>query len=290
MTPYANPQAGRGQPPPSPWRIIAAGRGENPPPEQLSAGLFGGDLIVFRGVDAVQTLLSRARTIVEAIFESANPCLAEGRLPAAAFQDRVRQARRRVQHDAAIEDAWQQILATLGFPPAEMQRDRLRLRVVPSRAGMRSRTSRPLAPHRDSWGSGIMAQINWWLPLYPLAPTRTMLIWPGRFEQSVDNTSAEWDYETLMQQRGGDYPLLPVARAAPPEPGEPVLIEPGELLAFSAAHLHAGLADGSGLTRLSLDTRTVWRRDVDENRGAANVDGAPRRPHWEMFTRHQEAP
>ena len=285
MTQSGIPPAGRGEPTLSPWRIIDAGRGETPAPEQLSAGLFAGELIVFRSLDTVRALVSRARTVVEETFESDAPWLIEGRLPAAEFQDRVRQARKRVQHDAGIEDAWQQTLTTLGFPSEEMQRDRLRLRVVPSRAGMRSRTSRPLEPHRDSWGSGIMAQINWWLPLYPLAPARTMLIWPGRFDRPVDNTSAEWDYDTLMRQRVSDYPLLPVARSTPPEPGEPVLIEPGELLAFSAAHLHAGIADESGITRLSLDTRTVWRRDVEEDRGAPNVDGAPRRPHWEMFTR-----
>ncbi|MEJ2761187.1 MAG: hypothetical protein P8126_06505 [Gammaproteobacteria bacterium] len=285
MTLHEIPQAQRGEPPLSPWRIIDASRGEVPAPEQLSAGLFAGELIIFRGVDAVRDLVSRGRTVVEEAFESDSPWLAEGRLPEAEFQDRVRRARKRVQNDAGSEDAWQQILATLGFPSEEMLRDRLRLRVVPSRSGIRSRTSRPLEPHRDSWGSGIMAQVNWWLPLYPLAPTRTMLIWPGRFDCPVDNTSAEWDYDTLMRQRGSDYPLLPVARLAPPEPGEPVLIEPGELLAFSAVHLHAGIADESGLTRLSLDTRTVWRRDVEEDRGAPNVDGAPHRPHWEMFSR-----
>lgn len=80
-----------------------------------------------------------------------------------------------------------------------------------------------------------------------------------------------------MRQRGDDYPLLPVARSAPPEPGE--------LLAFSAAHLHAGIADDSGLSRLSLDTRTVWLRDVEDGRGAPDVDGALRRAHWDMFAR-----
>jgi len=275
----------RGEPPHSPWRFIDAGRGELPAPEQLSAGLFAGDLIVFQGLAAVRTLVSRARSVVEKTFDSDSPWLAEGRLPAKRFQDALMQARKRVQNDTGIEDAWREILAVSGFPPEEMLHDRLRLRAVPSRERLHNRRARPLHPHRDSWGSGIMAQVNWWLPLYPLAPTRTMLIWPGYFHRPVANTSDEWDYDTLMQQRGGNYPLLPVARSAPPEPGEPVLIEPGELLAFSAAHLHAGIADGSGITRLSLDTRTVWRRDVEENRGAPDVDGAPRRPHWEMFAR-----
>ena len=88
-----------------------------------------------------------------------------------------------------------------------------------------------------------------------------------------------------MQGKRKDYPLLPVADYAPDEPGLPVLIDPGALLAFSAAHLHASAADASGLSRFSVDTRTVWAGDAFATRGPPNVDGAAGRAHWEWFTR-----
>lgn len=273
---------------PGQWLILDHGRDALPPAEEISTALFAGTLMLCRKLETVQTVVARACAIVEENFGDV-PWEAERRLSVDDFQKTARRAREQVQNDKAIEECWQQTLAALGYAAPEVFRDRVRLRVVPSRPDCRTRTIRPLEPHRDSWGSGVMAQINWWLPLYPLHPDRTMLLWPRRFRQPMDNTSGEWDYEKLIQDRPRNYPLLPVARTAPPEPGEPVLIEPGELLMFSAAHLHAGASDASGLTRFNLDTRTVWRRDVEEGRGAPDVDRAPRRVYWEMFERNAPA-
>jgi ectoine hydroxylase-related dioxygenase (phytanoyl-CoA dioxygenase family) len=44
--------------------------------------------------------------------------------------------------------------------------------------------------------------------------------------------------------------------------GVPVVIDPGEIIAFSSAHAHAGVANHTGLTRVSLETRTVSIADV----------------------------
>lgn len=269
---------------PGQWLSLECGHNNPPPAETISNALFAGTLIICRGLEPIQALVDRARSIVQQYF-GADPPAAERSLSTEEFKQTAQQARKQVRNDRAIEDCWQQTLDALGYTAPEVLHDRVRLRVVPSRPESRTRTIRPLEPHRDTWGSGVMAQINWWLPLYPLHPERTMLLWPRRFRQPLDNTSSEWDYDELIRSRGGNYPLLPVARNTLPEPGEPVLIEPGELLIFSAAHLHAGMSDASGLTRINLDTRTVWRRDVEAGRGAPDVDRAPRRVYWEMFAR-----
>lgn len=275
-------------PRPGPWLLLECGNGDPLSAEAISSALFAGTLIRYRGLTPVTSLVDRARSIVEQHFGD-HPPQAERHLNAQEFKTLSLQARKQVQNDETIENCWQETLTMLGYATPDMLRDRVRLRVVPSRPDARTRTIRPLEPHRDTWGSGVMAQVNWWLPLYPLHPQRTMLLWPDRFRQPVGNTSDEWDYEELKQNRAGTYPLLPVARSIPPEPGEPVLIEPGELLIFSAAHLHAGISDASGLTRFSLDTRTVWQRDVDAGRGAPDVDRASNRVYWEMFNRDASA-
>ena len=71
-----------------------------------------------------------------------------------------------------------------------------------------------------------------------------------------------------------------------PEPTETVntaselrpVIEPGDLLCFSGAHLHASVPNSTGVARFSVEVRTVDARDAAEDgRGAPNVDGeAPR--------------
>jgi len=252
-------------------------------PEALSIRLFDGALVVFESLDTVAHLTRRVREIVEETFETANPQRAEAALTPDDFRRRSTAARRRVADDETTDRLWQRALSEAGYPAGECYIDRIRLRVVPSRSEIHGRIIRPLPAHRDSWASGISAQINWWMPLYPLAATRTMLIWPHAFRLPVANDSGSWDFAELITGQNKGYPMLPTAET-PAEPGKPVIIDPGELLAFSAAHLHASVSDGTGMTRFSLDTRTTWLGDVSAGRGAPNVDGAASISHWEWFT------
>jgi len=255
------------------------------PPARLSAALFDGALIVMRGLEPVERLCRRARTLVEEAFDTSDPVRAETRMAPAAFRQAAVRARRAVEQDTDVDQCWRDSLAAIGHEPAACWLDRIKLRVVPSCKEMHGRVIRPLPPHRDTWGSGIMAQINWWLPLYPLDARRTMLLWPQMFRRPIANDSAGWDYEALIQGERKDYPLLPIAAEMPPDKALPVLIEPGALLGFSAAHLHASTTDASGLCRFSIDTRSIWADDLSTGRGAPNVDGCARRAHWEWFRR-----
>ena len=192
-------------------------------------------------------------------------------------------ARKVVARDATVARHWCDTLTVIGYRPDATWLDRIRLRAVPSRGDIDHPRLQTLPPHRDTWGSGIMAQINWWLPLYPLAEGRTMLLWPDAFRQPVANNSDEWNFEAFKNGGREDYPLLPVAHTRPTQPGVPVLIEPGQLLGFSAAHLHAGASDASGRTRFGVDSRSVWEPDLSSGRGAPNVDGAARAEMWRWF-------
>lgn len=171
----------------------------------------------------------------------------------------------------------------MGYAPAVWQ-DRLRLRVVPPLASPGHSAHRrigALPPHRDTWGSGIAEQVNWWLPLYRVAPGRTMLIWHTLFRRHIPNDSATWQFERARDDRR--YPLLPMAAERPQAPATPVLIGVGELLAFSAAHLHGGVAAHSGVVRFSLDSRTVWAPDSEHGRGAPDMDNGARARRWGWF-------
>lgn len=259
------------------------------PPAELSAALFDGALVVVRGLAPVKRLCRRVRTLVQEVFENPDPVRAETRMAPAAFREAAVRARKAVQQDTIVDQCWRESLAAIGYDPAACWLDRIKLRVVPSSKAMHGRVIRPLPPHRDTWGSGIMAQVNWWLPLYPLDARRTVLLWPDMFRRPIANDSAGWDYEALIHGDRKDYPLLPIATQAPQEAAVPVLIEPGCLLAFSAAHLHASTTDASGLCRFSIDTRSIWADDLGAGRGAPDVDGCARRAHWEWFRRPSPA-
>ena len=253
------------------------------PPRALSEALFEGALVVFDGLRPVTRLVGRVRAILKRVFETDEPALAECHLPAASFRRLAMRAGDLVAGDATVARCWWDTLTVVGYRRDATWLDRIRLRAVPSRGDIDHPRLQTLPPHRDTWGSGIMAQINWWLPLYPLAESRTMLLWPDAFRRRLANNSDEWNFEAFNNGGREDYPLLPVARTRPAQPGVPALIQPGQLLGFSAAHLHAGTSDASGRTRFGLDTRSVWEPDHSSGRGAPDVDGAARAEMWRWF-------
>ena len=225
-------------------------------------------------------LVAQARAMACEAFAPHAPPLAQESFARAEFLARAATLRRSFMQDGEVRASFRSLVESLGLDPASTCADRLILRLQPSGDSHRGRRVRDLPPHRDTWGSNVMAQINLWGPVFPLEAGATMVIWPTLFARPVPNTSADWDLGKL-RQAPGRYPLLPECRAPlDGEPELPVLIEPGDLLCFSGAHLHASRPNRTGRTRLSLDTRIVAESDVRAGQGAANIDGhAPRVVH-----------
>jgi hypothetical protein len=67
--------------------------------------------------------------------------------------------------------------------------------------------------------------------------------------------------------------------------GTPVLIAPGEIIAFSAQHARATVRNLTDMTRISMDTRSLRIPDHLAGRGARNVDGRARWATPRMFKR-----
>lgn len=182
---------------------------------------------------------------------------------------------------------WHALLEEAGLDLIDTARDRLVLRfqppLEPPEIGAHLSTA-TLGVHRDSWASNLYAQVNWWGPVYPVAADRTMGLFPDFWDRPLPNDSAKFDMPTLMSrlrmQPGtvgiGELTPRPLASLTMEE-SVPVMIEPGEVIAFSAQHLHAGICNRSDETRISLDTRTIRRSDYLAGRGAPNIDG---RAQW----------
>ena len=240
---------------------------------------------------------ARARAMAEAAFEPFPPPLAQDSLGPEEFLARTAALRRSFLHDGEARAAFRGVVESIGLDPTATFADRLILRLQPSGAAHSGRRVRDLPPHRDTWGSNLIAQINLWGPVFPLDPRATMVIWPALFDRAVPNTSAEWDLDRL-REAPGRYPLLPVLRS--PLPGEagaeigaagieaaevPVLIRPGDLLCFSGAHLHASRPNRTGRVWVSVDSRIVALADLRVGCGAVNVDGRAPRVGHEWFHR-----
>ncbi len=135
--------------------------------------------------------------------------------------------------------------------------------------------------HRDTWYSAPMCQINWWLPVYEIVPANAMAFHANYWSRPLRNGSARYNYQDwVAHSRFAAAAQIGTDTREQPHPEEPLEAEPAVsvltpvagLLAFSAAQLHSTIPNESGLTRYSIDFRTVHLDDARAARGARNVD------------------
>eukprot|EP00039_Didymoeca_costata_P003517 m.68161 g.68161 ORF g.68161 m.68161 type:complete len:182 (+) comp11945_c0_seq1:510-1055(+) len=55
--------------------------------------------------------------------------------------------------------------------------------------------------HRDTWGSRLDCQINWWMPVYPVSEGNTLELFPDYFAKPVSNTSDSWSVKKFSEWR-----------------------------------------------------------------------------------------
>jgi hypothetical protein len=243
--------------------------------EQRSEALFGGELLIFKDVAPLRRFSTLVGKLLTAAFGH-TPQHAQFDLSPEEFTARanalVAQCRR---HPAALQ-SFGDALQHVGVDLDRTYWDWLHLRIQPHQDFTEAGS---LGYHRDTWSSNVNAQTNWWTPVLPITRERTIALYPAYWSRPLANTSGSWDL-----QRVREMPLVP-------RPSEPVnadsevriVIEPGDLLCFSGAHLHASVGNTSGATRFSVEVRTVAAGDVRAGRGAPNVDGEAPRVAWRWF-------
>eukprot|EP00656_Telonema_subtile_P034984 TRINITY_DN39004_c0_g1_i1.p1 TRINITY_DN39004_c0_g1~~TRINITY_DN39004_c0_g1_i1.p1 ORF type:complete len:291 (-),score=43.31 TRINITY_DN39004_c0_g1_i1:77-949(-) len=206
---------------------------------------------------------------------------------------------RSFEQDPRVRQLYTRVFKEAGMCTEGTHWDRVRLRVQQPGAPMddvssvtysAGRYSSTLPIHRDTWASNVMCQANWWMPLRSITEERTMWLYPSWFSTAVTNSSCRWDLVQLKHARhiGEPYPQMPVLEMDQTHELEavavPLVVQPGDVVVFSGAHLHGSGLNVSSKTRFSTECRTVHAPDVRAGVGAPNVDGrAPCKP-VEWFT------
>lgn len=242
-----------------------------------SRSLFSGDLLVFRDVPALSEVQTHAERILRRVAGTADPT-------DHGVVDEVRTAFR--EHEET-RDLFVRMLAHVGVEVGHAHWDRPVLRIVPPDDRPAGAGTGTLELHRDTWGSNVLEQTNWWAPLRPLTADRTLAFHLDRWDRPVSNDSAAWDLEAVKEGRrvGRDVQLVPRPTEALDPAGElRLVVEPGDLVCFSGAHLHGSVPNTTERTRLSIEVRTVHLDDLRQGRRAPDVDGAaPHPPAWGWF-------
>ena len=176
----------------------------------------------------------------------------------------------------------QALLADLGCNPEETFFDVPKMRTSTSNGYLTTGIAYAWHPHRDTWYSAPTCQINWWIPLKEITADNAMAFHPRYFTEPVANSSAGYNYyEWNQTHRGGHVAQYTKSDPRPlPKPTQEVELDPqlrivvpvGGIIVFSGAQLHSSVPNTSGVTRFSVDFRTVHLGDLRERRGAVNVD------------------
>lgn len=208
---------------------------------------------------------------------------AQFRLSADEFFARVGRLRKRIYTSAQYHQRVFDLLRELGFSPADNAFDPIRLRVI-SHGGHHNPAARPMYHgHRDTWYSNPQSMITWWIPLHDVRPEETFEFFPDEFSREVSNDSEIFDFDdwvALGQDKRIGWQDEKTGRTA----GYPRLLEPpqgrripvacgaGDVLLFSAQHLHQTRPNEVGETRFSIDFRTVHLSDHANGIGPSNID------------------
>jgi hypothetical protein len=263
---------------------------DGPDDQRRRALTYRGDLLVFRGVTPLLELCEHTVALARDELGTRDPARAHTELSADDHAAAVARLQRRYRRDTQARRLLFAALDHVGVDLSRQAWDWLHLRVVPPGDGGIGQ----LGWHRDTWASNVYAQTNWWAPMVPIAAERSLAFHPAHWHRPVRNTSAGWDLDEVRARRRAGQPVALVPR--PDEPVDAVAAirvvpEPGDLLCFSGAHLHATVPNTTETARISIEARTVDIADQAAGIGAPNIDGAaPHVAHGWFRRVHDGAP
>jgi hypothetical protein len=251
------------------------------PDEQRRAELYRGQLFVLSQTKATIALVEFAKGMIVEAFGGLDPEIAQRQMPVEKYAELLGDLKPRFIHHPTSKELIRSILMEYGCDPEKTYFDVPRMRTATSDNYLSTGIAYAFHPHRDTWYSAPMCQLNWWMPIYEIVSGNAMAFHPKHWDSPVRNSSREYNYQewnkksrfVAVQQVKADTRKQPM----PEEPVEldpqvRIVAKPGQVLVFSGAHLHSTVPNTTGKTRFSIDFRTIHIDDVRNHLGARNVD------------------
>jgi len=243
--------------------------------------VFDGHLFLFRANATTKALVEFARHAIQESFPKVDPQTAQSTMEVEEFVTIVAPLKTRFTNDSHTKVLVQDLLNKFGCDMEKTYFDVPRLRVATHGGYLSAGVGYAYKAHRDTWYAGPDCQLNWWMPVYDLQPEQAMAIYPSYFQEPVKNSSSEFDYDEWCNvgrklavdnikadTRKHPLPQEEIKQAAETR----IVCDAGATLLFSSGQLHATVPNTSGLTRFSIDFRTVHLDDLRSRRGAHNID------------------
>jgi|SRR5262245_6890308 len=251
--------------------------------DERRARLYRGEVFVYSPCASTRALCSFAADLIRDALEPYDPQLAQHHLPVERFAAILAELKPRFIHHPESKRLIRAVLAEFGCDPERTYFDVPRLRTSTSGGYLTSGIAYAFHPHRDTWYSAAMCQLNWWLPVFELREDNGFALHPRYWVQPLRNGSREYNYAEwnrtsrfiAASQIGRDDRKQPRPEEEVDSSGEiRPLCPPGGTVLFSGAQLHSSVTNTSGRTRFSIDFRTVHLDDAARGNGAPNLDSS----------------
>lgn len=248
--------------------------------EERCGRLYSGDIFIFSASPNTEALIGLAREMLEQAFAPHDPRTVHEQLTAEEVASILGKLKPAFIHHPECKRLIPLIMQDRGIDLEKLYFDVPRMRSAYPSHFLSSGIAYAFHPHRDTWYSAPMCQINWWIPIYPIDPDNSMGFYPGYFDAPVRNNSEIYNYyDWNTKGRADAAKHVKSDTREQPKPQQELegqslryLPPPGGVIAFSGAQLHETVPNTTGVARYSIDFRTVHLDDVVARRGAVNVD------------------
>ena len=246
--------------------------------------LYDGQLFVYSPRASSIAFCEFARELIQSAFGSMDPLTAQHHIPVEQYAEILGQLKPQFIHHPKSKQYIQSLFRDMGCDLEKTYFDVPKMRSSTSDGYLTTGIAYAWHPHRDTWYSAPGCQINWWIPVYEIQADNAMAFHPRYWNTPVRNSSNGYNYyEWNKLHRGPTVTHFTKEDPRPlPRPTEPVDLQPqirlicpvGGIILFSGAQLHSSVPNTSGVTRFSIDFRTVHLDDVVSKRGARNINAA----------------
>ncbi|MFZ2168448.1 MAG: hypothetical protein WAW61_02310 [Methylococcaceae bacterium] len=244
--------------------------------------LYEGQLFVYSSRPSILKFAEFARSMIEDTFGGLDPQTAQKSMEVERYAELLGKLKPAFIHHPESKRHLQNILEDFSCDLEKTYFDVPKMRSSTSDNYLTTGIAYAWHPHRDTWYSAPESQINWWLPIYEIESENAMAFHPQYWTQPVKNSSAGYNYYIWNKiHRGENVAKMIKEDPRPlPRPTEPMELDPqirlicpvGGMVLFSAQQMHSSVPNTSGVTRFSIDFRTVHIDDVAAKRGAPNID------------------
>lgn len=245
--------------------------------------LYHGSIFVRSPSESTLNLCRLAQELIEEAFHPFDPLKVHDSMPAEKCAEILAVLKPQFIHHPQAKAYIQRVLREAGCDLDKTYFDVPRMRTAFPGDYLKSGIAYAFHPHRDTWYSAPFCQINWWMPIYDLNSENCMALHPHYFDRTIQNGSSQYNYQRWGQEsRYNAAKHVKTDTRVQPHAEEPIDLDPpirmvcqvGGAYLFSAAQLHSTVPNTSGVTRYSIDFRTVHFDDVLGQVGAPNIDSA----------------